>query len=110
MGHPGPERFVRTRSNSLKPSGDPARTLGIGVSRKFSILNNRSHVDRLRDQIKELRGRAGGLPPGDERDELLRKAQQDEIALCLIEWVTSSDQQPPPENLIPIRRHLLRRK
>ena len=77
---------------------------------KLSVVNNRSYVDRLREQIKELHGRAGGLPPGDERDELLRKAQQDEIALRLIEWVTSSDQQPPPENLIPIRRHWLRRK
>mgnify|MGYP006951215109 CR=1 FL=1 len=77
---------------------------------KLSVVNNRSYVDRLREQIKALRGKAGGLPPGDERDELLRKAEQDEIALRLIEWVTSSDQQPPPENLIPIRRHWLRRK
>ena len=50
------------------------------------------------------------LPAGDERDELLRRAEQDEIALRLIEWVTSSDKLPPPEDLIPIRRHRLRRK
>jgi hypothetical protein len=66
-------------------------------------------VDRLSDQIKELREKARGLPAGDERDELLRKAEQDEIALRLIEWITSSGQLAPPENLIPIRRHRLRR-
>ena len=77
---------------------------------KYSILNKASHVDRLSDQIKELREKARGLPTGDERDELLRKAEQDEIALRLIEWITSSGQLPPPEDLIPIRRHRLRRK
>ena len=69
-----------------------------------------SHVDRLRDQIRGLREEARVLPAGDERDELLRRAEQDEIALRLIEWVTSSDKLPPPEDLIPIRRHRLRRE
>jgi hypothetical protein len=73
-------------------------------------LNKASHVDRLSDQIKGLREKARGLPTGDERDELLRKAEQDEIALRLIEWVTSSNKFPPPEDLIPIRRHRLRRE
>ena len=45
-------------------------------------------MDRLSDQIKGLRETARGLPAGNERDELLRKAQQDEIALRLIEWST----------------------
>jgi len=66
-------------------------------------------VDRLSDQIRRLREKAGELPAGDERDALLRKAEQDEIALRLIEWITSSGQLAPPENLIPIRRHRLRR-
>jgi hypothetical protein len=54
--------------------------------------------------------KARGLSAGDERDELLRKAQQDEIALRLIEWVTSPGQLPRPEDLVPIRTHRLRRK
>ena len=82
----------------------------MAVNPKYSILNKASPVDRLSDQIKELREKARGLPAGDERDELLRKAEQDEIALRLIEWITSSGQLPPPEDLIPIRRHLLRQK
>jgi hypothetical protein len=72
-------------------------------------LSKASHVDRLRDQIKGLREKAKGLPAGDERDALLRKAEQDEIALRLIEWIASSGQLAPPEDLIPIRRHRLRR-
>jgi hypothetical protein len=86
-----------------------ARTLRIAVKPKHSILNKASLVDRLSDQIRELREKARGLPAGDERDELQRKAEQDEIALRLIEWITSSGQLPPPEDLIPIRRHRLRR-
>jgi hypothetical protein len=82
----------------------------MAVNPKYSILNKASPVDRLSDQIKELREKARGLPAGDERDELLRKAEQDEIALRLIEWITSSGQLPPPDDLIPIRRHRLRRK
>jgi hypothetical protein len=82
----------------------------MAVNPKHSILSKASHVDRLSDQIKGLRERARGLPVGDKRDELLRKAEQDEIALRLIEWITSSGQLPPPEDLIPIRRHRLRRK
>jgi len=73
-------------------------------------LSKASHADRLSDQIKEFREKARGLPAGDERDELLRRAEQDEIALRLIEWIASSGQLPPPEDLVPIRRHRLRRK
>ena len=87
-----------------------ARTLRMAAKSKYSILNKASHIDRLSDQIKGLREKAKGLPAGDERDALLRKAEQDEIALRLIEWITSSGQLPPPEDLIPIRRHRLRRK
>ena len=88
----------------------PARTVRTAVKRKYSTLTKASHVDRLSDQIKGLREKARGLPAGDERDALLRKAEQDEIALRLIEWIASSGQLPPPEDLVPIRRNRLRRK
>jgi hypothetical protein len=87
-----------------------ARTLRIAAKPKCSILNKASHVDHLSDQIKGLREKAEGLPAGDERNALLRKAEQDEIALRLIEWITSPGQLSPPEDLIPIRRHRLRRE
>lgn len=73
-------------------------------------MKNKTHVDRLSDQIKEFRARAEGLPAGRERDELLRQAQQDEIARRLIEWVTATDQETPPDDVIPIGTHRLHRK
>lgn len=73
-------------------------------------MNKASNIDRLRDQIRTLRGKAGDLPDGDERDDLLRKAEQDEISLRLIEWIISPGKIAPPDDLIPIRKHRLRRK
>jgi hypothetical protein len=73
-------------------------------------VNNASTIDRLRDQIRTLRAKAGELPDGRERDDLLRKAEQSEISLRLIEWITSPAKIAPPDDLIPIRKHRLRRK
>ena len=70
-------------------------------------MNKALHIDRLRDQIKRLRDRANGLPPGEEREILLHQAKRDEVALRLIEWINSSGQLPPPDGLVPIRRHRL---
>jgi hypothetical protein len=73
-------------------------------------LNKAPHIDRLRDQIRGLREKARELSTGEERDDLLRTAEQDEIALRLIEWIMSPEQLAPPEDVVPIRRHRLRRK
>jgi len=73
-------------------------------------VNKASTIDRLRDRIRTLRGKAGELPDGDERDDLLRKAEQDEISLRLIEWIMSPGKMAPPGDLVPIRKHRLRRK
>jgi hypothetical protein len=107
---PARERHGRIISQRFETFRRTARTLRMAAKPKYSILKKASHVDRLSDQIKGLREKAKGLPAGDERDALLRKAEQDEIALCLIEWIISPGQLPPPEDLIPIRRHRLRRK
>jgi hypothetical protein len=73
-------------------------------------MGKASQADRLSDQIKVMRGKARHLSPGPERDELLRRIEQDEAALRVIEWVTSSAHLPPPSGLIPVKRHRLRRK
>jgi hypothetical protein len=73
-------------------------------------VNNASQLDRLRDQIRALREQAGQLPAGEARDDLLRKAKQEEIALRLIEWVTFPEQVPPPEDVVSIKKHRLRRE
>ena len=66
--------------------------------------------DRLADRVKRLREEAARLPAGWERNELLHQARQAEISLRLIEWIASPDLNPPPDDLIPIRRHRLRPK
>src|SRR5947208_597279 len=92
-----PQRKISERSETFRRA---ARTSLIAAIRQYSTLSKASHVDRLSDQIRRLREKAGGLPAGAERDALLRKAEQDEIALRLIEWITSPGQLAPPEDLV----------
>jgi hypothetical protein len=73
-------------------------------------VSKASQADRLSDQIEAMREKAGRLPAGPERDELLRRVEQDEVVLRVIQWVTSSGQLPPPSDLIAMTRHRLRRK
>jgi hypothetical protein len=76
----------------------------------YSTVSKASQADRLSDQIEAMREKAGRLPAGPARDELLRRVEQDEVVLRVIQWVTSSGHPPPPSGLIPVKRHPLRRK
>ena len=51
--------------------------------------------ERLSAFANQVRGKAADLPPGIERDDLLRRARQADTALHLDEWVNSSGLQPP---------------
>jgi hypothetical protein len=51
--------------------------------------------DRLADWAKGIRQQADELPPGYERDELLRKARQAETASNIDDWANSPGLQPP---------------
>jgi hypothetical protein len=57
--------------------------------------NVRTFPDRLSDFVREARERAKTLPPGPERDELLRKVRQADTALHIEEWANSPGLQPP---------------
>jgi hypothetical protein len=48
-----------------------------------------SFEQRLSDQAKALRERAKGLPPGSEREDLLRQARQAETAAHINQWLSS---------------------
>jgi hypothetical protein len=50
---------------------------------------------RLADEAKQLREAAKLLPPGAERDELIRKARQAETGSHMSEWLRSPGLQPP---------------
>jgi hypothetical protein len=51
--------------------------------------------NRLEQMAEHCRQEAAHLPPGAERDELVRKARQAETASHLTEWVLSPGLRPP---------------
>ncbi|MDA9500863.1 hypothetical protein [Bradyrhizobium sp. CCBAU 11357] len=51
--------------------------------------------DRLSAWVKQVREEASKLPPGPERDALLKKARQADVANHLSDWVKSPGLQPP---------------
>ncbi|WGD56808.1 hypothetical protein QA641_40095 [Bradyrhizobium sp. CB1650] len=50
--------------------------------------------ERLAQQARNDRDQARKLPPGRERDELLRHARGAESASCMAEWLTSTTVRP----------------
>jgi hypothetical protein len=50
---------------------------------------------RLEEQAKRLRKEAQGVPPGGEREKLIRKARQAETAADMQEWLLSRDYRRP---------------
>jgi hypothetical protein len=50
---------------------------------------------RLIEQAKRLRKEAKGIPPGVEREKLIRRARQVETAAHIQEWLTSPGLQAP---------------
>nr|WP_076867009.1 hypothetical protein [Bradyrhizobium mercantei] len=51
--------------------------------------------ERLTDEAERLRRRAQALPPGRERESLLRRARHDETAAHLTEWLMSPGPRAP---------------
>lgn len=51
--------------------------------------------DRLAAWARQVREQAAKLPPGPERDALLKKASQADTASRLDQWANSSGLQPP---------------
>ena len=51
--------------------------------------------DRVIEWAKEVRDQAAALPPGPNRDMLLKKMRQAETALHLEDWANSPGLQPP---------------
>jgi hypothetical protein len=50
---------------------------------------------RLAEEAKRLREEAKLLPPGVQRDEMIRKARQAEIGSHMNEWLMSPGLRPP---------------
>jgi hypothetical protein len=54
-----------------------------------------SFHDRLASFAQDARDEAARLPPGNERDDMLRRARQADTAAHLDEWANSPGLQPP---------------
>jgi hypothetical protein len=53
------------------------------------IKHKTSLEERLANQAKRLRKQAKTMPPGAERDDLIRRTSQNETAANLNAWLTS---------------------
>jgi hypothetical protein len=62
---------------------------------RYRFEQSLSSEERLDVEAKQLRQEASCLPPGREREFLLRKARQDEITSHLTEWLSSPGLQSP---------------
>jgi hypothetical protein len=59
-------------------------------------FTSRNHPkERLVTEAKQLREKARLLPPGVDRETLLRKARLDETAAHIDEWLNSLGLRPP---------------
>jgi hypothetical protein len=63
------------------------------LRRRFK--QTQSLEERLAQEAKRLREEAKLLPPGAERDRIIRKARQAETGSHLTEWLTSPGLRPP---------------
>jgi hypothetical protein len=54
-----------------------------------------SFKDRLADWAGKIREQAAQLPPGAEREEMLKRASLADTAAHLDDWATSPGLQPP---------------
>jgi hypothetical protein len=51
--------------------------------------------ERLVQDVEHLKTRLATLPPGPERDQLLKRIRQNETAANIDQWLTSPGLQPP---------------
>lgn len=65
------------------------------MQRRRRFKQTRSLEERLAEEAKRLRAEAKLLPPGAERDEMIRKARLAESASRMNGWLTSSALRPP---------------
>ena len=65
------------------------------MSQHRRIKQTTSLKERLASFAKEVRAKALRLPPGAEKDSLLKKASQADTAAHLEEWANSPGLQPP---------------
>ena len=67
----------------------------MSMKERKKFVHTSSLEQRLAHEAKRLKRQAKQPPYGKAREELLRKARQDELAAHISEWLTSPGLQPP---------------
>jgi len=65
------------------------------TSRRRRFKQETTLQDRIIEWAKKVRAQAAELPPGPERDELLKKVRRTETAIHLEDFANSPGLQPP---------------
>jgi hypothetical protein len=65
------------------------------IKRRRRVKQSDTLEQRLAEDTKLIREKARHLPPGKEREELLRRARQNDVAIHMTEWLTSSGLRAP---------------
>jgi hypothetical protein len=90
----GTRRHVRFRVR-MNPTVRTRKQRGCVMQHRRRFKQNITLKDRLTAWADEVRERAKKLPPGPERNALLKKASQAEAASHLDDWANSPGLQPP---------------
>jgi hypothetical protein len=90
----------RVPESNLDPSPPPTvdfilQTGSSAMVGRRRYVQNTSLDERLAAEARRLRGEAEKLPPGLERDLLLRQARQTDAAAHMNDWLNSPGLQPP---------------
>ena len=59
------------------------------------VKQTQSLEERMADYANKLRQEAKALPPGSEREQMLKRARQAEVGAHMSEWLQSPGLQPP---------------
>lgn len=65
------------------------------MSKRRRFKQSATLEERLAMEARLLREEASRLPPGIERERLLRKARQDDTAMHISDWLRSPGLRPP---------------
>jgi hypothetical protein len=65
------------------------------MQRRRRFKQNISLRDRLTAWANQVREQAKELPPGREREAMLKRARQADVAAYLDQWANSPELQPP---------------
>jgi hypothetical protein len=65
------------------------------MAQRRRIIQSSALEIRLTEEAERLREKAKELPPGADREALLRKARQAETGSHMSEWLASPGLQPP---------------